>query len=542
MVVKEKKMKVKFAHHIFIVIWSLIAGGSIFTVSYSFMDTIVYPKWIITSLLFVYSSLFFLPFLYFTYRQIEWKTFYKDICRTTNIIIFIENLVVIAQFLGIDLIYYNCQAGTFNNVAGLAACLVVTFPMGFIFINEMSSFERILFLISKCLYVLVLAFCGSRIGCVCIIVTLFLIFSRNLRYKRLYALFIGITCLIISACFIKTASTHGRFFILSRTIDLIMQHPIIGWGHEGFAKEYMNIQADYFSAHPDSPYELLADNIHHPLNEFLLIATNYGIPVVLLLTLACIASFYHYSTHKTLCGREGGLMLLNIIVLAFFSYPFSYPFTWLLLGVSLILILFISIKAFIKKRIVSIALISSWGICLVLVFMLTNQLDRQLCWKMTSRTVTSNTYKETKRKYEELYTNMRKDPYFLFDYASKAYDANDFSLAMKLSKEAECHISDYELTLLIADSYQSLEDWENAIVAYQKAHYMCPAKITPLYEIYSIYSSRNDSVNCKKIYLQIMQKDIKVNSLLVKTMLNDIKRDFIRYNSINQKKLHYEKN
>ena len=33
----------------------------------------------------------------------------------------------------------------------------------------------------------------------------------------------------------------------------------------------------HFSEHPDSPYVMLADNIAHPFNEYLLLTVNYGL-------------------------------------------------------------------------------------------------------------------------------------------------------------------------------------------------------------------------------------------------------------------------
>ena len=65
------------------------------------------------------------------------------------------------------------------------------------------------------------------------------------------------------------------------------EHPIIGHGHRGFEREYMLRQADFFREHPDSEYAVLADEIRHPLNEFLYVWVNYGVaaPVALLLLL-----------------------------------------------------------------------------------------------------------------------------------------------------------------------------------------------------------------------------------------------------------------
>ena len=71
------------------------------------------------------------------------------------------------------------------------------------------------------------------------------------------------------ATFVKTPSTHGRYFIARNAIGLIAEAPLTDHGANGFDRAYMPRQAEYFRHHSDPEAEMLADDIHHPLNAFL---------------------------------------------------------------------------------------------------------------------------------------------------------------------------------------------------------------------------------------------------------------------------------
>ena len=57
---------------------------------------------------------------------------------------------------------------------------------------------------------------------------------------------------------------------------MISHQPVSGFGPSGFMREYMLCQADYFAKNTDSPYALLAGNVTHPFNEYLLVAIEYA--------------------------------------------------------------------------------------------------------------------------------------------------------------------------------------------------------------------------------------------------------------------------
>ena len=103
---------------------------------------------------------------------------------------------------------------------------------------------------------------------------------RKFICDRRYRL-IGITCVIIAliALYVyKRYSADGRVLIWMVSMEMIKDKPWFGWGFDGYVAQYMNYQADYLTAHPDSPFVLLADETQNPFNEFLHVALIYGIP------------------------------------------------------------------------------------------------------------------------------------------------------------------------------------------------------------------------------------------------------------------------
>ncbi len=58
---------------------------------------------------------------------------------------------------------------------------------------------------------------------------------------------------------------------------MIKDKPIVGHGIGAFEAHYMEYQASYFERHPDSKYTMLADNVKHPFNEFLLVGVQLGV-------------------------------------------------------------------------------------------------------------------------------------------------------------------------------------------------------------------------------------------------------------------------
>lgn len=89
---------------------------------------------------------------------------------------------------------------------------------------------------------------------------------------------------------------------------MIKEHPIIGFGTDGFEREYMLRQADYFRNNPSSRYNMLADDMQHPLNEFVYLWVNYGIFAPLLLLVSLTLPLFVYIHKRNTDGMWASLL------------------------------------------------------------------------------------------------------------------------------------------------------------------------------------------------------------------------------------------
>lgn len=115
---------------------------------------------------------------------------------------------------------------------------------------------------------------------------------------------------------------------------MIKHEPFTGYGVGGFSAHYMDYQAQYFKEHPDSQFAILADNIKSPFNEYLSVGVQFGILTWVLLIAAGIFLILCHRKHPTKVGYVSLLSLLSIAVFSFFSYPFTYPFIWIISALS----------------------------------------------------------------------------------------------------------------------------------------------------------------------------------------------------------------
>lgn len=139
---------------------------------------------------------------------------------------------------------------------------------------------------------------------------------RDDKKKILYA--IGVLLLLIPILYlIRPGSGDVRLLIWRAGMGMVGEKPLLGFGMESFAADYMRYQAKYFSSHPDSNFIMLATNHNQAYNEFLRILCEEGviglllffIPVVwvliessnllLLFTVSAIVSFFLYTADIT---------------------------------------------------------------------------------------------------------------------------------------------------------------------------------------------------------------------------------------------------
>ena len=161
---------------------------------------------------------------------------------------------------------------------------------------------------------------------------------------RNIVLFSFIVCLSVSILFSilyykKKDSADGRLLIWKCTWEMMQTTPIAGNGIDCFHKNYVDYQTNYFKQHPDSRFVMLADNVKHPFNEYLLIGVQFGIIGWILLIGMITFLLFCYRRQPMKEKYISLLALLSIAVFSFFSYPFTYPFVWIVTITSIVTII-----------------------------------------------------------------------------------------------------------------------------------------------------------------------------------------------------------
>lgn len=487
-----------------------------------FTDTLLLPKWylcifscFILGVLYVLSKKIYPSNFTYYYIHLSYKTYIFITCIEclyVSILIFYQGTSSIGAI------------GTFDNPAGLALCLCIAIPivMQLLWKYRMSIVLRILYSIAWLLIMYVLYLTKSRTGIIC--ATLYIIYYM---YKGL-SFAISSTCgkNVVFAIFVlcmmtgtlygiftqKTSSTSGRMFILQRSWELIKKHPFIGHGHNGFEKEYMLQQAHFFQRESSSRYAILADEVHHPLNEFIYLWVNGGVFAPLLLLTILILPVLVYIRRKEKHIKPLLLSLLSIFVFSIFSYPFHYPIAWVivLLG-NLFAITW-------KNKIILYTLLIGGGS--VMAVYTSIDVIYEYKWNKAYRLSYKELDANLLKKYEELHHYMYNNYYFLYNYAMTSFLACDYIKADILINECKQYWNGYNRELLAADICFRLQKYEDAIYHYEIALQMCPVRFAPLEGLYKTYDIIGDETNKTKTARKIALKRIKISSTAIDRIKN----------------------
>ena len=127
--------------------------------------------------------------------------------------------------------------------------------------------------------------------------------------------------------------------------------------------------------------------------------------------------------------------------------------------------------------------------------------------------------------YETLYPHLKKNAYFLYNYAAKLNYFGYYERSCFLVDKCRNYFNDYDVQMLIADNLFHLEEWNKAKNHYSKAFYMCPNRFVPLNQLHKIAILENDSNMARKIACLIIDKPTKVPSATVYKIKQKMQQD-----------------
>lgn len=302
----------------------------------------------------------------------------------------------------------------------------------------------------------------------------------------------------------KKDSADGRFIIWNSTINLIKDSPILGHGIGGFQSKYMTYQADFLKNTSNENYKDIADNILVPFNEYLNLYVDYGI-ISLCILLFCFYYFYKIvkTNSNTIIYEE---IIIAIFICCLFSYPLSFPITWVMLSYAI---------AHIYKRTNFISNISKKIFLSVIIpigILFIVKVCSEYRWRKLFIESLNSKSRNLISKYDNLYLTMYRNPFFTYNFGGILNHAGEYEKSIIILNQSMKMINDYETQILIADSYYATQNYYLAEKSYLLASEMCPNRFIPLYYLVKIYDITNQKEKANKLANIILHKSVKIKS------------------------------
>lgn len=501
------------------IVFFMLCFTSVFAYSPNMIDSYIVPKWCFTGMVLL-AGCIILSIKHICSKILKWNT--VDCGHIISFICMFQTIYGTIQWIQQLFSHENCYiTGSFDNPAGYAACLCIGFPYILQYLHTAKERRKLIISgFSIFLIVLTLFFSGSRAGIIgSLAVAIAFLFKRIYilkKGKNILIVGISLILLLIGSYFLKKDSADGRLLIWKCSWEMIKDSPIYGHGTGSFLKHYMNYQANYFDKHSDSQFAMLADNVQHPFSEYFSIILNFGLIGGVLLLIVMILLFRVYNKNSDQTNDTAILSLLGIAVFAAFSYPFTYPFTWIIGLYNICIIL----KRILMWRNPLVSCRLAYGLvfifCTISAFSLYQRTKGEYLW-----------YEAYKNKqlfrYELLMSVLGNDPYFLYNYAVELYNANRTTESREIALLCRKQWANYDLELLLGDIYMKKSEFALAESHYKQAALMCPCRFIPLYQLFNLYRKNGNKDKAYFVAQQIDRKPVKISSATVRQIKYKIK-------------------
>ena len=362
--------------------------------------------------------------------------------------------------------------------------------------------------------------------------------SIIIRTGSLLILICLCTYLISGLYSYKKDSADGRILIWKISLEMVKDKPILGYGFDGFRKNYMNYQAAYLQEKqlPETINNLADDN-HHAFNEFLRIIIEQGIIGVIILFIFLTTIGYTIYKYKLYIDTVSRTIISCLTALLFFSF-FSYPLSTFHIN-ALIVILLAGLACssqdtpIWKLQIRSISLIIPYSIIFFISSVyLFSYSKANSDWLNTLKGVYTND-----NILEEARKRLSGNPYFLSTYGKYLNKKKRYSKAASILSQSIKEYPSYYTVMELGISYKAQKKYTEAMHCFYKAMHMIPHKIKPLYFMMELYYDQKDYKSAIQLSNRILCKQPKIRSselniILKRTILLQEKMN-ARYTNIN---------
>ena len=328
-----------------------------------------------------------------------------------------------------------------------------------------------------------------------------------------------VICVLLSGFGIYTLkpdSAKGRLFMWKISSLAISEKPFTGHGIGNFVQAYGHAQESYFSAgNYSEAEERVAGSPAYAFNEYFRIATECGIPVLLVILIGIGYCFYHGIRYRRI-GICGGI--LSLLIFSFSSYPMEFP--CFIFSLIFLLIACLTERSRVLP-IIFVLLIGAMGVRIVSI----NQYEACRSWSQCRMLYDVHVYSRANEEYNLLYPKLRDRSRFLFEYGRSLYNQKRYRASIIILKEASEVSCDPMILNVIAKNYLALKEYEEAEKWLIRSTHLLPGRIYPYYLLAKLYAEPAYSHPEKLKYLAgiVLTKEPKVQSTAIKEMREEIK-------------------
>ena len=429
----------------------------------------------------------------------------------------------IQAFVGI-LQYFNLFAsnntffkitGTFANPGHLGGFLALSAIVSLLTWREKGfSFKGKNILLPSVLFlqILVLVASNSRAAWLAVIIPILFLLTKkySILYRKwgmkLFSLIL-VLALCIGLYYYKQASADVRVLTWKSSLLMISDAPVFGHGIGSFAANYMPYQARYLENHPGS-FSLIADNNLIAFNEFIHLTCEQGMVGLLLFT--CLLALAFANATKVKYKLTSYFALMVLLVFALFSYPAS------IFPIKICFPLFIGILARDRKALVRFHL-KNWqtvSIIMIIILGTTFNIKTYLVYNQAYHSLNNGKYLQ--QKFYD-YSAMKHDKKFLYLLSEQYLRHNLFEESIKVKKQLAKIAPTSNLLCDLGMLYLHKNELDSALDCFLHARAMTPNHVQPIYGLWLIAKTKNETDERIKLSLEIISKPFRVvNSIVLK--------------------------
>jgi hypothetical protein len=300
-------------------------------------------------------------------------------------------------------------------------------------------------------------------------------------------------------------------------MEAVKQHPIFGAGYGRFAVVYGDAQREYFlsSIRPENQ-AIMADSPEYAFNEFVQIIVELGGFGLLLFMLLTGSLFV--SRHTSFSSYHASF--ISVLVLAFFSYPFS------VLPLVIIFLFILTLSAPSSKKIsfnLPIWLhISSMvvfvGVITYGVFQIFHRQKMYREWTMAQTVYHAKAYQQIYPKYSSLYPYLQHEKQFLFEYDQCLSNADRYAESNRIFEEYLFYGSDPMVFNCMGNNFKAMGEYGKAEGFYIRSSQTVLNRHYPIYLLMKLYEKNGQTEKAKAMAGVLLAKPVKIKSTAIQEM------------------------